>query len=80
MPMTLQAVYEAVMELSAEDRALLKLRLSDDVPTLHPAWGPELRRRADEMDRGAANTISLEEFREQFRMRMQSQDVEHAPT
>ena len=64
MPMTLQAVYEAVMELSAEDRELLKLKLTDEVRMLHPAWGPELRRRLTDIQTGNATLIPMDDVLE----------------
>ena len=64
MPMTLEAIYDAAMELSAEDRDLLKLRLTHEVPTLHPAWGPELRRRLADIQTGKAILIPMDDVLE----------------
>ena len=56
----------AVLALPEPDRSEVVDRLSDAVEPpagLHPAWGPELRRRAAQLDSGEVQGVTREEFR-----------------
>jgi putative addiction module component (TIGR02574 family) len=68
MSPTISAVLDAALALPEPDRAelveLISASLASEGP-LHPAWGPELRRRALEIDSGAVMPIPWAEVRRQ---------------
>jgi hypothetical protein len=66
MPKTFDEVLDDVYELSPEDFEKLKLVLNGPPPTLHPAWGPELRRRLKEIQSGKAELISVDEVKREI--------------
>lgn len=66
--MTLEAILDAALTLSNEQRADLADRLLDSIPegrtdTLHPAWREAIARRSAEMDAGLVTPIPWEEVR-----------------
>ena len=61
---TVQAVAEAAMKLSSEDRELLVEKLIaslDRGDALHPGWRDEIARRLAEMQAGRARFIPADE-------------------
>ena len=63
-------VYRAAMALPESERADLAHQLLESLEngsTLHPAWGPELRRRLAEIDSGAVKPIPWEEVKRETR-------------
>ena len=60
-------LFHAVLALPEPDRSefveLMAVSVEPPPPGLHPAWGPELRRRAAQLDSGEVKGISHEEFR-----------------
>ncbi len=81
MTPTLDALYQAALALSEDDRAELADRLLDslppDVPSqLHPAWRAELRRRAAQVDSGEVKPIPWQEVR---RLAWEALDQEETP-
>jgi Putative addiction module component len=64
MPKTPVELYAAVMDLNADDYdKFLELFYSqpNSAPRLHSAWGPELRRRAAELDSGEVVGVPWDE-------------------
>ncbi len=81
MTPTLNALYQAALALSEEDRAELADRLLDslspDVPSqLHPAWRAELRRRTAQVDSGEVKPVPWHEVR---RLAWEALDQEGVP-
>ena len=63
-----------ILRLPAEERARLALELirsldGESDADAEAAWDAEIRRRADEIDRGMAETMTLDEFRAHIRQR-----------
>jgi putative addiction module component (TIGR02574 family) len=63
-----------ILRLPAEDRARLALELIrslDGEPDIDAAqaWDAEIERRGDEVDRDAADTMTLDEYRAHVRQR-----------
>ena len=77
MPKTFDEVLDDVYELSPEDFEKLKEVLVGPPPTLHPAWGPELRRRAAELDSGEVKGVPLAEFRENLDKHMAALEAKY---
>ncbi len=66
MTKTASDLYDAVMALPVPERAEFAELLAASVEPpagLHPAWGPELRRRAAQLDSGEVQGVTREEFR-----------------
>ena len=67
MTKTADDLYDAVMALPEPDRTDVVERLAAAIVPpragLHPAWGPELRRRAAQLDSGEVVGIPHEESR-----------------
>lgn len=66
--MTLEAILDAALTLSDEQRADLADRLLDSIQegrmnTMHPAWREAIARRSAELDAGAVTPIPWEEVR-----------------
>ena len=63
-----------ILRLPAEERARLALELIRSLDAgsdadAAEAWDAEIRRRADEIDTGMAETMTLDEFRAHIRQR-----------
>jgi putative addiction module component (TIGR02574 family) len=72
--MTAADVLAEILRLPAEERARLALELIrslDGEPEVGAAqaWDAEIERRGAEVDRGAADTVTLDEYRAHIRQR-----------
>ena len=66
MTQTATELLNAVLALPEPDRTEVAELIAVSVeppPGLHPAWGPELRRRAAQLDSGEVQGVTREEFR-----------------
>jgi putative addiction module component (TIGR02574 family) len=71
MPMTLQQLEDEAMKLSYDDRCLLIHRISrfEADPEVEAAWDEEIRRRAEEIDKGEVELVPFEQVMEKLRVR-----------
>jgi len=74
MPQTIDEVLAAAMALPESERAELVEILTATIPepptTLHPSWGPELRRRVAAIDSGEVKPVPLEDVRRQIQAQL----------
>lgn len=72
MPELLEQVYDTALQLSQAERGELAVRLIDSLPEndhYREEWKAELTRRIDELQRGKAVGIPMEEVFTQLRER-----------
>jgi putative addiction module component (TIGR02574 family) len=76
MSQTVADLLDAALGLPEPDRAelaeLLAESLTSKPGSLHPSWGVELRRRAEEVDSGRVQTISWAEVQRQAQAQLET--------
>ena len=73
-------LFQAVLALSEDDRDEVIELLTESLHPpagLHPAWGPELRRRATQLDSGEVKGIPWEEVQRGMRARLAAAGIPH---
>ena len=74
-------LFHAVLALPEPDRSefveLMAVSVEPPPPGLHPAWGPELRRRAAQLDSGEVVGIPYEEVRKRMLATLAAAGLSH---
>ena len=79
MQKTADEVYQLIQELSEVEHIKLMELITGPPPTLHPAWGPELRRRVEQIDRGEVEMIPHEEVMAELDSLIDDLEAKHGP-